>query len=598
MTGEGNIKGTRATFLREEKVFYDENGNFREKRSVIKEHTIFEGKYEILNCIDIGGMSNLYSAWDSRLRKYWAIKEIKVFDSSKGNSAVLMQTARAEAYLMKNLDNNAIPKVIDILDYGETIYVIMEYVEGESLGKRLKKYGAQPEDEVIEWAKTLCDVLGYLHSRKPPVIHRDIKPDNIMVNEDGNVKIVDFGIAKEQKKEGEVSEEIFVKGSTKGYAPPEQYEKGDHTDARSDIYALGMTLHYLLTGIDPEKGEQKYTHVRDWNNRLSEGIDMIVDKCVKEDPDERYQTCEELKYDLQFIPEFNWEFIRKQIRRISLFVVSFIMSVVFLVTGMLCHKNEIKITDKDYNDLLECKSDHIENYKKAIQIYPYRIDAYRVWIEFYDNKNRKFGENESNDFLREYDKNKSDFEEDKDNTPEEIAEFNFIAGQQYFDKYREGEDGRFEDSLDKAYEFFSRNHSDKKKENIEFPEKTLSKLYFDICDFYENYILNAAKGGGADNKNYEEMLEKIKSELGENGNVKKQNIYNQLSYYNTVLMFIHQCVYDMKQVGIGQDILNKIVDSIREITEDIAPKEEEKELKDRVLKNCETFKNEIDTVYS
>lgn len=207
--------------------------------------SVIDGKYEILTEIGHGGMSVVYLAMDTHLNKQWAVKEIKKKGSGK-NDEIVVNSLLAEANMMKRLDHPSLPRIVDIIDNGITIYVVMDYIEGESLDKILAEYGAQPEELVIGWAKQLCDALSYLHSQKPPIIYRDMKPANVMLKPEGNIKIIDFGIAREYKEQSLADTTVL---GTKGYAPPEQYS--GQTDARSDIYALGMTMHHLLTGIDP-----------------------------------------------------------------------------------------------------------------------------------------------------------------------------------------------------------------------------------------------------------------------------------------------------------------------------------------------------------
>ena len=139
--------------------------------------TVIQDKYEILKLIGKGGMSYVYLAMDRHLNKQWAVKEIK--KEAKGeNAEIIVNSLLAEANLMKRLDHPALPRIVDIIDNGITIYVIMDYIEGESLDKILNEYGAQPEELVIGWAKQICDALSYLHSQKPPIIYRDMKPAN------------------------------------------------------------------------------------------------------------------------------------------------------------------------------------------------------------------------------------------------------------------------------------------------------------------------------------------------------------------------------------------------------------------------------------
>lgn len=137
--------------------------------------SVIDGKYEILREIGHGGMSVVYLAMDTHLNKQWAVKEIKKKGSGK-NDEIIVNSLLAEANLMKRLDHAALPRIVDIIDNGVTIYVVMDYIEGESLDKILNEYGAQPEELVIGWAMQLCDALAYLHAQKPPIIYRDMKP--------------------------------------------------------------------------------------------------------------------------------------------------------------------------------------------------------------------------------------------------------------------------------------------------------------------------------------------------------------------------------------------------------------------------------------
>lgn len=207
--------------------------------------TVIDGKYEILKEIGRGGMSVVYLAMDKHLNKQWAVKEIRKKGSGK-NDEIVVNSLLAEANMMKKLDHPALPRIVDIIDNGVTIYVVMDYIEGESLDKILNEYGAQPEELVVNWAKQLCDALSYLHSQKPPIIYRDMKPANVMLKPEGNIKIIDFGIAREYKEQNLADTTVL---GTKGYAPPEQYS--GQTDPRSDIFALGMTMHHCLPVLTP-----------------------------------------------------------------------------------------------------------------------------------------------------------------------------------------------------------------------------------------------------------------------------------------------------------------------------------------------------------
>lgn len=199
--------------------------------------SVIDGKYKILNKIGQGGMSVVYLAMNEKANKQWAIKEIRK-DGVK-DFQVVKQSLIVETDLLKKLDHPNLPSIVDIIEDDNTFLIVMDYVEGRSLEKELEEYGAQRQDKVIEWAKQLCDVLIYLHSRKPPIIYRDLKPENIMLRPDGKVMLIDFGTAREFK-ERNVSDTVCL--GTVGYAAPEQFGGQGQTDARTDIYGLGATL--------------------------------------------------------------------------------------------------------------------------------------------------------------------------------------------------------------------------------------------------------------------------------------------------------------------------------------------------------------------
>lgn len=260
---------------------------------------IIDNKYEILKEIGHGGMSVVYLAMDLRLNKQWAVKEIEKRSNDKNNQ-VVVQSLLVEAEMMKKLDHPALPRIVDIIDSGRTIYVVMDYIEGESLDRILEQNGAQPQELVIDWAKQLCDVLRYLHSQNPPIIYRDMKPANVMLKPEGNLKVIDFGIAREYK---EHNLKDTVNLGTRGYAAPEQFGGMGQTDARTDIYCLGATLYHLVTGQSPGEPPYEIKPIRQWNPTLSSGLEAIINKCTQANPDDRYQTCDELMYALEHYTE-------------------------------------------------------------------------------------------------------------------------------------------------------------------------------------------------------------------------------------------------------------------------------------------------------
>lgn len=290
---------------------------------------IIDGKYEILHEIGRGGMSIVYLAMDKRLNKQWAIKEFRK-DKNDAAKQIALKALLDEANLMKKLDHPTLPRIVDIIDDYLSVYIIMDYIEGESLNKVLDAYGAQPQEAVIEWAKQLSEVLDYLHTRTPPVIYRDMKPSNVMLKPDGTVRLIDFGIAREYKEGKEGDTEAI---GTRGYAAPEQFGGKGQTDARTDIYSLGVTLYHLVTGKNPTEPPYELYPIRHWIPSLSGGLEWLIEKCTQLNPNDRYQSCAEVTYVLENLEKFDTEYKKKKKGRINLFAASVIMTVVFALTS-------------------------------------------------------------------------------------------------------------------------------------------------------------------------------------------------------------------------------------------------------------------------
>lgn len=328
---------------------------------------IIDGKYEILHEIGRGGMSVVYLAMDRRLNKQWAIKEFRK-DKDDASKKLALKALLDEANLMKKLDHPTLPRIVGITEEHNTIYVIMDYIEGESLNKVLDAYGAQPQEAVVEWAKQLCVVLDYLHTQSPPVIYRDMKPANIMLKPDGTVRLIDFGIAREYK-EGKKGDTQHV--GTHGYAAPEQINGDGQTDARTDIYSLGVTLYHLLTGKNPTEPPYEILPIRHWNPELSSALEWVVQKCTQLNPDDRFQSCAEISYILDNLEKFEVETSRKRKTRLNLFFASAAMTVALAVSSVGCFLGAKNVAENEY--LAEYKRG---NYVECIEQDEQRPEAY------------------------------------------------------------------------------------------------------------------------------------------------------------------------------------------------------------------------------
>ncbi len=293
---------------------------------MLKIGSVIDGKYKILNVVGKGGMSVVYLAMNERANKQWAIKEVR--KDGMQSFEVVKQNLVAETDLLKKLNHPHLPSIIDVIDCDDTFLIVMDYIEGNPLSKALETSGAQNQDDVIEWAKQLCDVLGYLHSRKPPIIYRDMKPSNVMLKPDGNVMLIDFGTAREFKYSS-VADTTCL--GTQGYAAPEQFGGHGQTDARTDIYCLGATMYHLVTGHNPATPPYEMYPIRQWNPMLSSGLEEIILKCTQRNPEDRYQSCAELLYALDHYKDLDIENKKVQSFKWKTFLASFIMTIVMFV---------------------------------------------------------------------------------------------------------------------------------------------------------------------------------------------------------------------------------------------------------------------------
>lgn len=344
--------------------------------------SIIDGKYKILNKIGQGGMSVVYLAMNERANKQWAIKEVRK-DGVK-DYEVVRQGLIAETDILKRLNHPHLPSIIDVIDRDDTFLIVMDYIEGKALDYWLKKEGAQPQERVVEWAKQICDVFGYLHSRKPPIIYRDLKPANVMLKPDGQIMIIDFGTAREFK---ETSIEDTSCLGTQGYAAPEQYGGHGQTDARTDIYTLGATMYHLLTGHNPSLPPYEMYPIRRWNPALSSGLEEIVLKCTQRNPNDRYQSCAELMYALEHYGELDQEYRKRQMRKWRTFVAMCSLTAASLLGCVGFKVGETMTTKSSYEGYIKEaanspeQSEREKYYTDAIKIDPRRGEAYHNLLQ-------------------------------------------------------------------------------------------------------------------------------------------------------------------------------------------------------------------------
>ena len=356
--------------------------------------SLLDGKYKILNKIGQGGMSVVYLAMNEKANKQWAIKEMR--KEKNKNYEIMKQSLITETNLLKELKHPYLPSIADIIESDDTIIIVMDYVEGRPLSDILTEEGAIEEDKVADYAIKLCDVLDYLHSQKPPIIYRDLKPANIMLRPDGKITLIDFGTARKYNYDS-VSDTTCL--GTIGYAAPEQFagETLRQTDARTDIYNLGATMYHLLTGVNPSEPPYELYPIRRWDESLSNGLEKIILRATRKDPDKRFNDCKEMSYALQHFRDLDDSYIATQKKKIFLFAASLILSFTFFSMAIVVNGMEKREISKVYNNYLSeaalkiastgsknvVDTDILKLFQDAINVSPNSTEAYIRMLDYY-----------------------------------------------------------------------------------------------------------------------------------------------------------------------------------------------------------------------
>ncbi len=283
--------------------------------------TVFEGRYRVEKIVGKGGMGTVYRAVDLTDGSCWAIKE----QLMKPQYRQLLLT---EAEILGKLHHPALPELRYRGIKGEYLYLVMEFIEGQTLEDVLKQMQAQgflpSEEQVLDWFTQVAGVLVYLHGLETPVMYRDLKPANIMLEPSGRIRIIDFGIAQEyrDRDNGALAD---VAALTRGYAAPEQYNPKYMLNVRTDIYALGVTMHYLLTGKDPNKPPYHFRPARKLRPEASPAIEAVLKKCLQVNPDRRYASAEALLYELEHLPDLGRRIRNREMLGIGLAAAALVL---------------------------------------------------------------------------------------------------------------------------------------------------------------------------------------------------------------------------------------------------------------------------------
>ena len=553
---------------------------------------VIDDKYEILKLIGQGGMSRVYLAMDKRLNKQWAIKEIEKRAKDKNNEIVI-QSAIAEANLIKQLDHPAIVRIVDIIDNGDVIYIIEDYIEGETLSSVLETQGAQPQELVIEWAMQICEALEYLHTRKPHIIYRDMKPANVMIKPDGNIKVIDFGIAREYKDQS-LADTVSL--GTKGYAAPEQFGGKGQTDARTDVYCLGVTLYHLLTGQNPCEPPYEIYPIRHWNPQLSAGLEAIIQKCTQLNPDDRYQSCAELLYALHHYEEYGAAYRARQKRKLNSFIMTACACVLFLVVGVLGLFMRTQTNNADYTqNILQAEKastteEKLTYYSTAIDIKPLVMDAYLGMVDAVKD-DAAFSTEEETAIKKKLNANIASLRGE-----EGYANLAFEVGKLYWYYYDYGKTATADNQITRmksAIQWF--------EDAVEYGSEaddfyTMAKIYSDIGKFNRDITLNIEEASDKGKyapywNNMQELVEMISSSSDENEII-------ELEVYKLTMYSIETYARKFKADGITQDQMNNLFTTVKTEASDVSTTSDKTEqLKTDVMNRFDAAQAAIENAF-
>ena len=555
---------------------------------------LVDGKYRIIAQTGKGGMSTVWLALNEAVNKQWAIKEVKKSSPSTSDQ-IIKQNLVTEAGILRHLKHPHLPSIVDIFNEDDTFLIVMDYIEGRTLSDILKEQGRQPQADVVDWALQICSVFKYLHGLNPPIIYRDMKPGNVMLKPDGNIMVIDFGTAREYKHE---SGEDTIHLGTKGYAAPEQFQDNhQQTDPRTDIYNLGATMYHLVTGKNPSKPPFKFLPIRQVDRTLSSGLESIILKCVAPDPNERYQTVDDLEFALEHYQELEVETIKQKSsayhKWVTLGCVATILS--SLSVGVRIYANSL--LSNTYDEELRSariavnEDEQVEDYISAIKLNPSNEVAYEELLEDVFLKDGNF-------------------------TQEEAAKLTSVVGYKQGGKtiqdiFKETNQSGYEEFAYKmglAYFYYYENDGNKQLSKpwfeiakdstaIEEKEKERAKKFYQIADYYiQSGNINKAGDADVDYKDfYKQLIEVSTGDIA-----KKDNVKTALVVYRELTFQLNVNGLNFYNAGIDAKDIEQQLDAISDKAKALKSenlKEDEEEMLSEIMSNIEATKKNLSTVY-
>lgn len=516
--------------------------------------SVIDGKYKILNEIGHGGMSTVYLAINEKANKPWAVKEVR--KTFRNNFEIRKQSLIVETDLLKKLRHPNLPSIVDVIESDENFLIVMDYIEGNTLERLLSEQGAQPQEKVADWALQLCDVLDYLHTRPAPIIYRDMKPSNIMLKSDGSVVLIDFGTAREYKEQNAADTSYL---GTQGYAAPEQFGGMGQTDARTDIYCLGATLYHLVTGHNPSQPPYEMYPITKWDPALSTGLERIIQKCTQKNPDDRYQTARELRYELEHYHDLEVQAQRRYRRRLRIFGAVAGLSVLCAAGGFSFQSAAGDRKSSAYEallDMAEISTDPVEAckmYMEAVALDEARQEAYH---RFYTRavEDGVFSDAEEDLLLKLSISTHEYLQGFQEKNAGEYADFCYEIGNAYWYYYEHEENMQ-----SRAVSWFQTAMGYYENDASKAAEYRRCLLYVELGTFYKNVIVSQIDG--TDPGMYGEYWHRL-TELKALNDAEPDRDLITLRIYREIPTRVVEYVKYFKEDGVSKEEIVSMLDGI------------------------------------
>lgn len=559
--------------------------------------SIVDGKYKILNKIGQGGMSVVYLAMNEKANKQWAIKEIR--KDGKQDFEVVRQGLIVETDMLKRLSHPHLPSIVDVIDEEDTFLIVMDYIEGNPLSNLLEEEGAQSQEDTVYWAKQLCGVLNYLHSQDSPIIYRDMKPANVMLKPDGNVTLIDFGIAREYK-EGRIEDTTCL--GTQGYAAPEQFGGKGQTDARTDIYCLGATMYHLVTGHNPAKPPYEMYPIRHWNENLSTGLEEIILKCTKKNPEDRYQNCNELMYALEHYDELDIEYQKKQKNKFAAFAGAALLGLCLMGVSVFGYVKENDLREHTYDSYIEMTErvntddEFKEQIMQAIALNPTKADAYIKLLDYF-RADELFNAETEEPYLRQILNsvgangitNSQSMEQDAKG----FAEFAYKLGAAYWYEYgtKSGDAVSYTSQKAQATSWFKAVKLIETSKENNAKNYNNAQIYSKIGDYYEK--LNQEDKMGDSQVTYLDFWNDLKELYTSEVTSDKTRLY----VYKDIITSISNYAYKFQEDGVSAQEVSTMITDIKGALSNMTIDNNSKNLYNAVVSNVENAQRAYEAAY-